>query len=151
MKEYIEKLDSVARSLTSEEKRLMENRKANRQWKKKSMAVALKIKRTLRIKGIAEDSFAEMMGVSSIEINRYLSGEANFDLKTIGEIERLLEIDLIETNIIDRKVGNNLQIKVTYQIALPVESGTNTGKEGDSSFIALDEKGEAIENLVRYA
>ena len=70
-----------------------------------SFRIAMKIKRTLKVKGMTQAQLAETMGMDCAVISRYLSGKVNLELKTIVKIEKALGI-----NIIDREIGRPLTI-----------------------------------------
>ncbi len=54
------------------------------------MTVAGKIADTLKIKGISQKKFAQMLGKSESEISEFLSGNRNFTLDTLSDISACL-------------------------------------------------------------
>lgn len=59
-------------------------------------ALAQKIKATLKEQGIRKGEFAIMMDVSPSTITKWLSGDHNFTIRTIFQIELRLKITLIK-------------------------------------------------------
>jgi transcriptional regulator with XRE-family HTH domain len=62
---------------------------------KHNLAIATKVARILKEKGIGKSEFAEKMGKSPSEISKWLSGTHNFTIKTIAKIESTIGVDLI--------------------------------------------------------
>lgn len=61
------------------------------------MLLAAKLCAALRSKGITQKAFAEMMGKTESEISDWLSGERNFTVDTLTEIEQALGLSLLNT------------------------------------------------------
>lgn len=68
---------------------------------KHNLAIATKLARILKEKGIGKREFAETMGKSPSEVSKWLSGTHNFTIKTIAKLEHTLGEELIhiEMNI----------------------------------------------------
>jgi DNA-binding helix-turn-helix protein len=64
---------------------------------KNKMLLAAKLCAALRSKGITQKAFAEIMGKTESEISDWLSGERNFTVDTLTEIEQVLGISLLNT------------------------------------------------------
>lgn len=64
---------------------------------KNKMLLAAKLCAALRSKDITQKAFAEMMGKTESEISDWLSGERNFTVDTLTEIEQVLGISLLNT------------------------------------------------------
>lgn len=94
------KLNAIAVPLSDTDKARMQSRRQDRYWKLASSAIAAKIQRQLKVKGITRMKLAEMLDITPANITRYLSGETNFELKTLVEIERVLGIDIINRQIV---------------------------------------------------
>lgn len=62
---------------------------------KHNLAIATKVARILKEKGIGKSEFAEKMGKSPSEISKWLSGTHNFTVKTIAKIEHVLGEEVI--------------------------------------------------------
>ena len=59
------------------------------------MLVAVKIAETLKLKGISQKKFAEMIGRSESEITEWLSGDRNFTIDTLSDIKKYLGLNLL--------------------------------------------------------
>lgn len=62
------------------------------------MLVANKIADALKAKGISQKKFAEMTGRSESEVSEWLSGDRNFTIDTLSDIQKYLGIDLLNTS-----------------------------------------------------
>lgn len=62
---------------------------------KDRMMIACKIADALKEKGISQKSFASMIGKCESEISDWLSGNRNFTVDTLSDIEHCLHISLI--------------------------------------------------------
>ena len=58
----------------------------NRQWLQLSAKIALRFRKYMKDNDITREKLAEGLGVSLTEVDIYLSGKYNFDLKTIANI-----------------------------------------------------------------
>lgn len=68
-----------------------------------SSAVAAKIRRRLRILGMSNAEFANAIGTYPSTVSKWLSGSHNFELKTLVDIEDMLDIIIIDRNVISDK------------------------------------------------
>ncbi len=82
-----ELLDSLLNEITPEEQE-----KTN-----KTMELAVKIADAIKNKGWKKKEFAEKLNKKPSEISKWLSGTHNFTLDTLFDIERILDIKLIDT------------------------------------------------------
>lgn len=62
------------------------------------MLVANKIADALNAKGISQKKFSEMTGRSESEVSEWLSGDRNFTIDTLSDIQKYLCIDLLNTS-----------------------------------------------------
>ena len=62
------------------------------------MLVANKIADALKAKGISQKRFAKMTGKSESEVSEWLSGDRNFTIDTLSDIQKFLGIDLLNTS-----------------------------------------------------
>ena len=62
------------------------------------MLVANKIADALKTKGISQKRFAKMTGRSESEVSEWLSGDRNFTIDTLSDIQKFLGIDLLNTS-----------------------------------------------------
>lgn len=76
-----------------------QKRKTDRYLILASTTIASKIARAMRVKNIKNIEMANILGVTPANITRYLSGKANFELKTLVEFENALGISLIDRRI----------------------------------------------------
>jgi len=63
----------------------IQTRIQNRSWLKHSQKVALKVLSSLKEQGLSQKDLAERMQVSPQIINRWVKGQENFTLETIGK------------------------------------------------------------------
>ncbi|MDE6236356.1 MAG: helix-turn-helix domain-containing protein [Muribaculaceae bacterium] len=152
MKTNIDKLNNIARDLTSNERERMKERRKNRHWLCASSAIAAKIKRQLRILGLTQSDLAVMLGVTPANITRYLNGQTNFELKTLVEIERKLGIKIIDKTVVPEEDSkSSIILKVTYNYSLPIFKESDSKPECiNDSFIGINKIGKDMENLLVY-
>lgn len=62
------------------------------------MLVANKIADALNAKGISQKKFSEMTGRSESEVSEWLSGDRNFTIDTLSDIQKYLGIDFLNTS-----------------------------------------------------
>jgi plasmid maintenance system antidote protein, XRE family len=105
------RLKEVAVPLDKEAKKRMEDRKANRYWRAASSAIAAKVRRQLKVTNTSRVQLAEMLGVTPANITRYLNGTTNFELRTLVEIERALDIEIINRKVIPEEKATLLLVK----------------------------------------
>lgn len=103
MRVNLDILESVAENETAAERKMAQDMRENRELYKTSFRIAMKVKRSLRVKGMTQAQLAEAMGVDCAVISRYLSGKANMELKTIVKIEKALGITIIDREISPKK------------------------------------------------
>lgn len=91
-----EKLMAIAEKPSEEVIKRRSQRKSERQLILASTLIASKIAKAMRMQNIKNVEVAKILGVSPANVTRYLSGKANFELKTLIDIERALNINLID-------------------------------------------------------
>lgn len=69
-------------------------RKNNRYWLNKSIKIAIKILRKIRIMKINKYDLANLTDITTERINTILSGSADLTLSEIGKIEKALKVKL---------------------------------------------------------
>lgn len=84
----------------------IQTRIQNRSWLKHSQKIALKVLATLKEQGLSQKDLAERMQVSPQIINRWVKGQENFTLETIGKLEKALGIQIF--TIVENATTNNL-------------------------------------------
>ena len=62
------------------------------------MMVAAKIADAMRSSGMNQKQLAQKMGKTESEVSEWLSGDRNFTLDTLTEIEHTLNVSLLDTN-----------------------------------------------------
>ena len=62
------------------------------------MMVAAKIADAMRISGMNQKQLAQKMGKTESEVSEWLSGDRNFTLDTLTEIEHTLSVSLLDTD-----------------------------------------------------
>ena len=93
------KIEHFKKLATGEDKTWVETtkwRSENKKWLQKSAAIALKVLRTLREKGLSQKDLAERLSISAQQVSKILKGNENLTLETITKLENALEIKLIE-------------------------------------------------------
>lgn len=86
MKFNIEKLEKIAKPMSSKSLEQRNWRMDNKQWLSLSAKISLKFRKYMKDNDITREKLAEGLGVSLTEVDIYLSGKYNFDLKTIANI-----------------------------------------------------------------
>lgn len=81
-------------------------RMENHSWLKHSQKIALKVLATLKEQGLSQKDLAERMQVSPQIVNRWVKGQENFTLETIGKIEKALGIQIF--TIVETATTGNL-------------------------------------------
>lgn len=112
------KLMEVATPLSDESRSRMRQRKKDRYWKAVSAAIAAKVRRQLKVSGTTRVKLAESLEVTPANITRYLSGETNFELKTLVELERALNMEIINRSVIPEEDKRPIIIEVRYDYPL---------------------------------
>jgi ribosome-binding protein aMBF1 (putative translation factor) len=79
-------------------------RKANKDWLRKSVDIALRIMDALDDLGWNKARLAKELGVSPQQVSKYVKGEENFKLETICKLEKVLGIELITILTSDQEV-----------------------------------------------
>lgn len=133
-----DRLNSVARELTDNERQRMSERRKNRHWITASSAIAAKIKRQLRIKNITQLELAQILGITPANVTRYLNGKTNFELKTLVEIERAIGVHIIDRDVIpSENKGCALNVNVSVKIPVMKEELYQIKSTGEDALINL--------------
>ena len=76
---------------------LILNREKDQAYKhtEMKMLLAAKIADTLKSQGYTQKSFAEKLGRNASEVSKWLSGNHNFTVDTLLDIQSLLEVELL--------------------------------------------------------
>ena len=94
-KEILDKLEQIVSKEPSKWHEESQYRIENKQWLKRSQAVALKILRTLREQGSNQKELALKLGVSAQLVNKWVKGTENFTFETIAKLEHALQVNLM--------------------------------------------------------
>lgn len=144
MESNLEIVNRLSRPFTSEERETARRRKSDRYWKAASSAIAAKVLRQLRIKGMTRVQLAEELGITPANVTRYLNGTCNFELRTLVEIERVLGLQIIDRDIIPHK-KEPVKVIIEYRHVYKYpENGEYGGPEME---IAMEES----LNMLNYA
>ena len=91
-----EKLSSLAADRPSEWKTKAQNRHENREWLKKSAAIAVRVLDALKAQNLSQKELAERMNISPQQISKIVKGQENLTLETISNLEIALGIQIID-------------------------------------------------------
>ncbi len=105
MNKLKEKLDAIASSKPSGWKKKAAYRRENREWLKKSAAIAIKVLDALKAQQLSQKDLAERMGVSPQQVNKIVQGQENLTLETISNLEIALGIKIIDEKAGHRKLS----------------------------------------------
>lgn len=109
-----EKLGKLAQPLDAKVRDRMERRRNDRYWKAASAIIAAKVLRQLKKRGMTRIQLAEKLDVTPANITRYLNGSTNFELRTLVELERTLDIEIINRNVIPVKDRVPVILEIEY-------------------------------------
>ena len=101
-------------------------RRENRDWLKKSQAIAFEVLGALDEKKLTQKKLADLMKVTPQYINNIVKGRENLTLETIAKLEKTLNIKLITIVSIEQKTNTNIQ-KITSR-AKTAKSKTTSKK-----------------------
>jgi ribosome-binding protein aMBF1 (putative translation factor) len=96
MNDLKEKLSNLTSDQPSNWKAKAKYRRENREWLKKSAAIAVKVLDALKAQNLSQKDLADRMNVSPQQINKIVRGQENLTLETISNLEIALGIQLIE-------------------------------------------------------
>ena len=103
-----EKLSKLATAKPSDWKAKAKYRRENREWLKKSTAIAVRVLDTLKAQGLSQKDLAHRMNVSPQQINKIVQGQENLTLETISALETALGIKIFdEKSLLDRSLHNS--------------------------------------------
>lgn len=109
-----EKLGKLAQPLDEKVRDRMERRRSDRYWKAASAIIAAKVLCQLKKRGMTRIQLAEKLDVTPANITRYLNGSTNFELRTLVELERTLDIEIINRNVIPVKDRVPVILEIEY-------------------------------------
>ena len=132
MKSQQEILDKLNQTISTKPSKWLEEadyRFENKAWLQKSQAIALRILRDIRAKGISQKDLAEKLNVSPQQVNRWVKGNENLSLETISKIECALGIELITILGTTEKSKDKQTFDVGYSSKLNVLEIIQTDSE----------------------
>jgi ribosome-binding protein aMBF1 (putative translation factor) len=91
-----EKLSRLAADRPSEWKAKAQYRRENREWLKKSAAIAVCVLDALKAQNLSQKELAERMNISPQQISKIVKGQENLTLETISNLEIALGIQIID-------------------------------------------------------
>lgn len=80
---------------------------------RKRMMIASKIADAMRNAGYSQKEFAAIMGKSETVISEWLSGDRNFTIDTLSDIEESLNISLLNTKELNVIIPNDEYVEQT--------------------------------------
>jgi ribosome-binding protein aMBF1 (putative translation factor) len=91
-----EKLSTLVSDRPSDWKAKARYRRDNREWLKKSAAIAVRILDALKAQNLSQKELAERMKISPQQISKIVKGQENLTLETISSLEIALGIQIID-------------------------------------------------------
>jgi ribosome-binding protein aMBF1 (putative translation factor) len=90
-----EKLSTLVSDQPSDWKAKAKYRRDNREWLKKSAAIAVRVMDALKAQNLSQKELAERMSISPQQISKIVRGQENLTLETISNLEIALGIQII--------------------------------------------------------
>jgi len=91
-----EKLSNLTSDRPSGWKAKAKLRRENREWMKKSAAIAVRVLDALKALNLTQKELAERMNISPQQISKIVKGQENLTLETISNLEIALDIQIID-------------------------------------------------------
>src|SRR5580692_11134252 len=105
-----EKLSTLVSDQPSDWKAKAKYRRDNREWLKKSSAIAVRVLDALKAQYLSQKELAERMGISPQQISKIVKGQENLTLETISNLEDALGIQILdETSALNRATSKRKQ------------------------------------------
>lgn len=90
-----EKLSALVSDQPSDWKAKAKYRRDNREWLKKSAAIAVRVLSALKDQNLSQKELAERMNISPQQISKIVKGHENLTLETISNLEIALGIQIM--------------------------------------------------------
>jgi len=90
-----EKLSTLVSDQPSDWKAKAKYRRDNRDWLKKSAAIAVRVLDALKAQNLSQKELAERMDISPQQISKIVKGQENLTLETISNLEIALGIQIM--------------------------------------------------------
>lgn len=113
IKDLNKKLNALTAGHKSKWEDKAKERLANKSWLKHSRRMAIKINTFLKANNIKQKQLAELLNVSPQQVSKIIKGRENLTLETISKIEKVLKIQLIGENKV-QKIEISLHQYVSY-------------------------------------
>jgi len=94
-----EKLSKLTSDQSSTWKAKVKYRRENREWLKKSAAIAVRVLDALTEQNLSQKELAERMNISPQQISKIVKGHENLTLETISNLELALGIQIMDDKI----------------------------------------------------
>ena len=94
-----EKLSKLTSDQSSTWKAKVKYRRENREWLKKSAAIAVRVLDALTEQNLSQKELAERMNISPQQISKIVKGHENLTLETISNLELALGIQTMDDKI----------------------------------------------------
>jgi ribosome-binding protein aMBF1 (putative translation factor) len=91
-----DKLSTLVSDQPSDWKAKAKYRRENREWLKKSAAIAVRVLDALKTQNLSQKELAERMNISPQQISKIVKGQENLTLETISNLEVALGIQIID-------------------------------------------------------
>ena len=99
MNKLKQSLSKLASDQTSDWKAKARYRRENRDWLKKSAAIAICVLDALKAQNLSQKDLAAKLDISPQQINKIVKGQENLTLETITNLEKALGIQIIPETI----------------------------------------------------
>lgn len=99
VKELDKKLNALAKPVSEKITDEAKWRRVNKEWLSKSFDIALGVLSAMKAKGWNQKKLAAEMNVSTQQVSKIVKGKENFTLQTIAKLERVLNVNLIQTSL----------------------------------------------------
>lgn len=103
--------ETLAKSPSSSWKDKVEWRRVNKDWLRKSSAIAFRILDALDDMGWKQARLAKELGVSAQQVSKYVKGEENFKLETLCKLEKALGIELVTVLQADEEISQKTLVE----------------------------------------
>ena len=94
-----EKLSKLTSDQSSTWKAKVKYRRENREWLKKSAAIAVRVLDALKEQNLSQKELADRMNISPQQISKIVKGHENLTLETISNLELALGIQIMDDKI----------------------------------------------------
>lgn len=106
-------------------KSLEEKKRDSLRFVNHAFEIAALIEKHINDRGWSNAKFAEVVGVNSTEVSKWLGGNQNFTLRTISKIENALDLDIVK-KFSDEELGlTEVIVESNVSEAIPASELTN--------------------------